>query len=179
MLALIEYRKPALRKWRQTSSHESCNIAITISWHRSQDWFEYQKVQKLSEKDPKLSIYHNCYIVAAFFFAFKKNIFLSNPQMSSNMISHMFYIFNSVFYSSCLKKSFCIFYQGCVRVILDLLVPYPKLHPYNGGFNLASGLLFMSCNTQLHKTTLFRHTKYMYKCKRKSKYLKGFCKLMH
>ena len=38
-------------------------------------------------------------------------------------------------------------------MILDLLVPYPGLHPYNGGFNLASGLLFISCNTQLHKTT--------------------------
>ena len=46
-----------------------------------------------------------------------------------------------------------IFYEGYVRVILNLLVPYPGLHPYNGGFNLASGLLFISCNTQLHKTT--------------------------
>ena len=33
------------------------------------------------------------------------------------------------------------------------MVPYPELHPYNGGFNLASGLLFISCNTQLDKNT--------------------------
>ena len=82
-----------------------------------------------------------------------KNFFLIFLILNSKMMSNIFYIFYSIFSSSGLKKVLSNFYQGYVRVIWDLLTPYPKLHPYNGGFNLASGLLFMSCNTQLDKPT--------------------------
>ena len=118
-------------------------------------WFHYFKSQKIS-------IIRSWYIIEGLLLlSFQETHFnhvfkdLSMPKMLSITIYSFFYFLLCFCYNFFWAhfNFLAVFYEGYVRVILGLLVPYPGLHPYNGGFNLASGLLFISCNTQLHKTT--------------------------